>query len=770
MSVNKVVYDGSTLIDLTNDSVTPGVLLKGVTAHDASGAKIVGTAVGGLTQEEVEAIVLAHSHSEATETANGLMSAADKTKLNYSNIAYATCATAAATAAKVATLSGNTKWALTEGSIIAVKFTYSNTASNPTLNVNSTGAKSVVYGTAALTTSNLTYAGYAKRTILYVYNGSQYVFLGWSYDANSDTKVQQIAATTQATEFPVLLGYDERTSAVTGSVNKSSSLLYNPSTKVLTAPTVKGALDGNAATATKSTQDSQGQQINATYIKSLSLSSDGKILTYTKGDGTTGTIELGASGASMLLGVGEPTTATVGEIGQMYMNTADSNVFVCTAIVGGEYKWGLLGSPITEITTWSETIAKTASTDGSAASAQDTYLPYYYCDNSGLRGVHLKSVAFAVGTANTPVTIGMSAARSQTAFSEVLLTITPTSTEFTTYDLTDLSDSRFSNINEATLDNGRFFVPTNRYIGFGARGESCKLVYRSSAAANTANRIYSPYNGGTEMNKNLPMAVTIVTGEPTTQVIGGIANTILGGGSANLAGKKVSILGDSISTFDGYIPSGNVAWYGKTSTDTTMDSADKTWWKQLIDNSGAELLVNNSYAGSRMASGGNYSTAAGYLRCTSLHDGTTNPDIIIVYLGANDFQEDVALGTYDGSTAVPTTYANFSTAYGYALDKMMQTYPSAQIYCCTLPHFTPEGSSGTHPESNGSNTIAEYNTAIENIAHNLGAKVIRLDRCGITWRNKANYFLLESNVLIHPNADGHKLIATEAMRTLLYNE
>lgn len=49
-----------------------------------------------------------------------------------------------------------------------------------------------------------------------------------------------------------------------------------------------GALSGNASTATKATQDSAGQQINTTYIKELSIS--GKTITYTKGDGTPGTI------------------------------------------------------------------------------------------------------------------------------------------------------------------------------------------------------------------------------------------------------------------------------------------------------------------------------------------------------------------------------------------------------------------------------------------------------------------------------------------------
>ena len=51
---------------------------------------------------------------------------------------------------------------------------------------------------------------------------------------------------------------------------------------------VSGSLSGNASTATKATQDSSGQQINSTYIKSLSVS--GRTITYTRGDGTTGTI------------------------------------------------------------------------------------------------------------------------------------------------------------------------------------------------------------------------------------------------------------------------------------------------------------------------------------------------------------------------------------------------------------------------------------------------------------------------------------------------
>lgn len=43
MGVSKVNFGGDTLIDLTNDSVTADMLVKGATAHDAAGEQVVGT-------------------------------------------------------------------------------------------------------------------------------------------------------------------------------------------------------------------------------------------------------------------------------------------------------------------------------------------------------------------------------------------------------------------------------------------------------------------------------------------------------------------------------------------------------------------------------------------------------------------------------------------------------------------------------------------------------------------------------------------------------
>lgn len=83
---------------------------------------------------------------------------------------YGTCATAAATTAKVVTCSG---FKLKAGRRIAVKFTYSNSASAPTLNVNSTGAIAIKsYGTTAGT---LTYRWNPLAVVEFVYDGTNWI-------------------------------------------------------------------------------------------------------------------------------------------------------------------------------------------------------------------------------------------------------------------------------------------------------------------------------------------------------------------------------------------------------------------------------------------------------------------------------------------------------------------------------------------------------------------------------------------------------------------
>jgi hypothetical protein len=80
---------------------------------------------------------------------------------------FGSCSTAAATAAKVVACTG---WDLHTGNFIFVKFTVTNTAASPTLNVNSTGAKAIWYNGAAVDKRLLV----ANHVYLIMYDGTRF--------------------------------------------------------------------------------------------------------------------------------------------------------------------------------------------------------------------------------------------------------------------------------------------------------------------------------------------------------------------------------------------------------------------------------------------------------------------------------------------------------------------------------------------------------------------------------------------------------------------
>lgn len=102
---------------------------------------------------------------------------------------YGTCSTAAATAAKVVTLSNAVGWSLVPGVIVGIKFTYTNTVTNVTLNVNGSGAKSIYFANAVYTGIEPRITGFANCIIYYMYDGTNWVFLNYSGNySNTDTK------------------------------------------------------------------------------------------------------------------------------------------------------------------------------------------------------------------------------------------------------------------------------------------------------------------------------------------------------------------------------------------------------------------------------------------------------------------------------------------------------------------------------------------------------------------------------------------------------
>lgn len=183
---------------------------------------------------------------------------ATPTDTNNRKSFYGTCDTAADTAEKAVTISDTAGWELKAGTIVGVKFTNTNSASNVTLNVNSSGAKSIWYNNAAYTGNSSSICGYAGRVTYYMYDGTQWVWLNMgTLDGNTDTKVKQTVTKT-ASDYEVLFSYTADNTTRTEGARKNSNLKFNPSTGNLQATQLNGVTIGSSPKFTDTTYSVMG--------------------------------------------------------------------------------------------------------------------------------------------------------------------------------------------------------------------------------------------------------------------------------------------------------------------------------------------------------------------------------------------------------------------------------------------------------------------------------------------------------------------------------
>lgn len=203
-------------------------------------------------------------------------------------------------------------------------------------------------------------------------------------------------------------------------------------------------------------------------------------------------------------------------------------------------------------------------------------------------------------------------------------------------------------------------------------------------------------------------------------------------GNNPYVGKKISILGDSISTYEYYVPDGYKTFYPYPTAD--VSDVNLTWWMKTINNLGAKLFINNSYSGSCVYSGGNIASQSKVRLSQFVVNGET-PDVIIIYMGSNDCHSPVALNS-------------FETAYKNMLSNLKQLCPNSEIVLCTLP------SSKLYLDENK----VAYNKIISNFASKNSYKLINLDKIN-----------LEDDLVdsAHPNKYGMEKIAKQVVSDML---
>ena len=145
---------------------------------------------------------------------------------------------------------------------------------------------------------------------------------------------------------------------------------------------------------------------------------------------------------------------------------------------------------------------------------------------------------------------------------------------------------------------------------------------------------------------------------------------------------SISILGDSYSTFEGYVtPSTNEMWYYEESGDRTdVNDVTQTWWWLVAKEGGYKLCVNNSYSGSTIGyrgyDGNDYSDRSFLSRMDQLG----NPDIILVFGATNDSWAGEPVGEYKYQNLSKADFYTFRPAMAFMLQHLTNRYPNVDIY------------------------------------------------------------------------------------------
>ena len=199
----------------------------------------------------------------------------------------------------------------------------------------------------------------------------------------------------------------------------------------------------------------------------------------------------------------------------------------------------------------------------------------------------------------------------------------------------------------------------------------------------------------------------------------------------------VSILGDSISTYEGFNPPGHAVYYDSAYRCLNgLTSVYDTWWAKVNQFLKAYLCVNNAWSGSRVC--GDFPAASHPRRTGALHTEQARPDLILIYMGFNDFAGGSGAGA-------------FEAAYDAMVAALQANYPRAWIFCGTLMRSKLADDPGwVFPRNLLGEDVEDYNAAIRRVCRRRNCVLADL-----AVRN-VRYETLDGT---HPTAAGHAAMA-----------
>lgn len=164
--------------------------------------------------------------------------------------------------------------------------------------------------------------------------------------------------------------------------------------------------------------------------------------------------------------------------------------------------------------------------------------------------------------------------------------------------------------------------------------------------------------------------------------------------------EKLMILGDSYSTFKGYVAEGCAIYYSPAERpETDVRRVEETWWYQVCQKADLELVLNNSWSGSTICYTGYNNTDCSasssfiyrFRRLIAEGFFEKNPiDKLFLFGGTNDSWADAPLGEEQYGHWQEADLYCVLPAICNLLQLLKQTLPKAQIYCLINTKLKPQ--------------------------------------------------------------------------------
>ena len=155
--------------------------------------------------------------------------------------------------------------------------------------------------------------------------------------------------------------------------------------------------------------------------------------------------------------------------------------------------------------------------------------------------------------------------------------------------------------------------------------------------------------------------------------------------------KKVLILGDSYSTFEGYIPEGyDIYYHSKGQNGSDVTRVEQTWWHLLATETGSEIVLNNSWSGSPISFKGYHdsdcSRSASFIyRLEELLEQDffkqNNVDAFFIFGGTNDNWIGTPLGKEQYDSFDRDDFYTVLPSICYLFKIASEALPNVKIYC-----------------------------------------------------------------------------------------